>query len=268
MKLAIDKVAYGLTPYGADYGNHALAAYFKAVDGDYDYKKEELKHISDDEKEVALTDEDIAGYGLFDDLIQKCDEAGLSKELESYLLGNSTMYFIGDDFTADEYRTISMKFFEKLSYNSKDMQLVEIKRIAAERKMDEKSAIMHYIRAPYTVFAGSPINYTGVDQFYENFNYIVMKLNGCLKEPAPIACIEAQNHKFASFIIEADDSNIEEIKKDIEDNWVKGEIVRASNTKFFFVDTSDKPSEKVKEAANEKNWRLQRKLNYSGVLEF
>lgn len=268
MKLKIEKIEYGITPFGADYGNHAIAAYFKAVDGDYDYKKEELQHISDDEKEVALTDEDIAGYGLFDDLIRIAKEANLEEELNKYLLGNATMYFIGDDFTADEHRTISMKFFEKLSYNSKDMQLVEIKRIAAERKMDEKSAIMHYIRAPYTVFAGSPINYTGVDQFYENFNYIVMKLNPCLKEPAPIAAIEAQNHKFASMIIEANDDNIDEICQDLEENWVKGELVRAANTKFFFVDTSETPSEKVKEAANARNWRIQRKLDYSGVLEF
>lgn len=160
-----------------------------------------------------------------------------------------------------------MKFFEKISFLSKNMQLAAIRKIAEERKLDEKSAIMHYIRAPFSVFVGSPVNYTGVDQFYENFNFIIMKLNPCLKEPAPIAAIEAQNHKFASMVIEANDDNIDEICQDLEEKWVKAEIIRAIDSKFFFIDTSDKPSEKVKEAAVARGWRIQRKLDYSGVLE-
>lgn len=267
MKLTIDKIKYGITPYGADYGNHSLAVYIKAAEGDYGYTRESLLHISDDEQSAALTDEDIAGYGLVDDLMAAAHNANLGDKLNDYMLGNAPLYFVGDDFTDDAYRNVSMKFFEKISFLSKNMQLAAIRKIAEDRKLDEKSAIMHYIRAPFSVFVGSPVNYTGVDQFYENFNFIIMKLNPCLKEPAPIAAIEAQNHKFASMVIEANDDNIDEICQDLEEKWVKTEIIRAIDSKFFFIDTSDKPSEKVKEAAVARGWRIQRKLDYSGVLE-
>lgn len=264
LKLSIDKITYGIVPFGADAGNRTLAIYFKAANGEAEVpKREDLKMVTEDEKDKALSDVDLVAYRMVEDLFKMAEDAHLKKNLENYLLAKEQCYFVGDALAQDEFRKYSMALFEKLSRISKRMQLDVIQKIAKAEKLDEKSTIMRYISAPYTIFAGTATNYTGVDLFYENFNFVVVKLN--LKSPAPIAFMEVQNHKFVSYIIPATSDTIDEIESDLKKNYDGPGLIKDLPQKFFFVDYSN--SERVAEAADARRWRIQRPLEYEDALK-
>jgi hypothetical protein len=215
-KLEIEKVGYGIVPYGPGAGTLAVGVYFKEVEGEYTYEKPE-----DEKKDGTVwTDDEIAAHGLMADMLNLIKEKDIPEEWSKFLLAKHYGYFIGDCIAKAEHRPVTAKFFEMLDSAALAIQLKVIK----ERVIDpekQKSEIMKQLAAPMGVLVVGPNNYTGRDDFYQRFRIILCKYP-LDDEPNfnPMACVEIGNHNFATGILDFD-GDFEKQKKIIEEVYNK-----------------------------------------------
>jgi hypothetical protein len=258
MKLIVDKVQYGIVPFGADYGNRTLAVYFKEVDGDYDYEAPK-----DLPKDVKISDAEIIGNGLFEDIMSKVAEAKQEEYFGKFLMGLKSCYFVGDCLSNPDQREYSLVMFEVLSRAALETQK---KYFAGD---GDGSDIMKKLRAPYMVYVCSPTYFTGRVNFCENFNLVLCKMP-ISNEWNQMALVQIGNHNFTSFIFELKDN--EDIDKQLETirrEYIDRDAITAAPIKVFMVDEDkDKPDSKRRETllnfVEEQGWRLQRNLKCYG----
>lgn len=254
MKLVVDKVEFGVTPFGADYGNRSLAIYFKEADGDYTYKAPK-----DLPKDVKMTDEQIVGNGLFEDITSKVKDIKQDGYFSKFLMGGKSCYFIGDCLAKAEHRNYALNMFDCLSSVALETQ----KQYFAGQGATE-SDVMKQLRAPYMVWVTSPTVFTGRVNFAEQFNLVLCKMP-ISSEWNQMALVQIGNHNFTSFVFEIDSSkNVAEQLKTIESEYIARDAITVLPMKVFIVDNSDKPNKEIFDFAEKYGWRVQRSLKPYG----
>jgi len=260
-KLEIEKVGYGIVPYGPGAGTLAVGVYFKEVEGEYTYEKPE-----DEKKDGTVwTDDEIAAHGLMADMLNLIKEKDIPEEWSKFLLAKHYGYFIGDCIAKAEHRPVTAKFFEMLDSAALAIQLKVIK----ERVIDpekQKSEIMKQLAAPMGVLVVGPNNYTGRDDFYQRFRIILCKYP-LDDEPNfnPMACVEIGNHNFATGILDFD-GDFEKQKKIIEEVYNKenANAITLPEDRIFCIDHTG--NSEIAKYASEKGYRINRAMDYDGDL--
>ena len=264
-KLEIEKVGYGIVPYGPGAGTLAVGVYFKEVEGEYTYDKPK-----EEKKDGTVwTDDEIAAHGLMADMLNLIQKKDIPEEWSKFLLAKHYGYFIGDCIAKAEHRPVTAKFFEMLDSAALAIQLKVIK----ERVIDpekQKSEIMRQLAAPMGVLVVGPNNYTGRDDFYQRFRIILCKYP-LDDEPKfnPMACVEIGNHNFATGILDFD-GDFEKQKKIIEEVYNKenANAITLPEDRIFCIDHTG--NSEIAKYASEKGYRINRAMVYEGdlVLKF
>jgi hypothetical protein len=92
-------------------------------------------------------------------------------------------YFVGDEWISKENRGVTGEFFRLFSRIS-----VETQRMLAIQKLAE----------PYMAWVGTPTHYTGMDDFYQQFNHCVVDCP-LSADYNQMAFMEQKNHPFTRF---------------------------------------------------------------------
>lgn len=255
MKLVVDKVTYGLVPYGPGTGTRSLGIYFKETEGDFDYKAEL------DDKGNPLTEDTnaINAAGILGDILNKIKADKLEQPWASFLLGREYVYFIGEDSAAPAYRKIIGTMLEVVAKMALDIQKKQFEGIEDEKKL---AAVKKQLHAPMPVFVGEPKYYTGLDTFYENFNLVLLQLP--LTSDAKfnqMAMVEVANHAFSVFVLKMNKDKFEEQKKVLKESYEDIGALSLPPTRVFIVDETGDDS--IAEFALNRGYRINHKMNYS-----
>lgn len=171
--MKISSVSYEIIPYGTAVGDRALIVRVSSEKNGENYE-DEAKAMFADLKALCAADKE------------------LDAQLELALIAKTQFYFCGDALPDPENAKATSTFFSLLSVESLNRQ--------------KNSVHVTQLHAPFLGFIGSPLYYTGEEQFYENFNYLVITcgLVGITEKTIPefyrdFAMIEISRHKFASF---------------------------------------------------------------------
>ena len=116
--------------------------------------------IPEGQKEPAREDLTKECEAVLEDVKKKLEEKGLEDDWVDFLLSKKYGFFIGEDMANKNCIDESMILFAMISHISHDLQNEETVEF---RKQPPKFA-----------FKGKPINYSGVKQFYENFNVVLI----------------------------------------------------------------------------------------------
>ena len=92
-------------------------------------------------------------------------------------------YFVGDNWMAKENRIVTGEFFRLVARVA-----VETQRVFGIQKMTE----------PYFGWVGTPLHFTGMDDFYQQFNHCVVWCP-LSKDYNQLAFMEQKNHAFTRF---------------------------------------------------------------------
>lgn len=267
-KLVIKSVEFGITPYGAGNGTHAVKVEFDEVEGTYSY--EEPKEPKKDGS--IWTNEEIAAFGLMQDVIKLLEEKDYGKEWSKFLLARNYGYFVGDMLAAPEHRDVSEKFFDLIDSTSLASQIKWLKDVTGITEEDKlKAEYMKRLTAPLTTLVTKPLHFTGKDDFYQRFRFIVCKYplgKEYLKEhfnDMSMAIVEIANHNFAVGIFDFD-GDTKEYFESYKDIYKDGEIITLPGDRIFVVD--HKGDKDLAKFAFEKGYRLNRALDYGDGISF
>lgn len=171
--MKISSVSYELIPYGTAVGDRALIVQVSPEKNGENYE-DEAKAMFADLKAICAADK------------------VLDAQLELALIAKTQFYFSGDALPDPANAKTTSTFFSLLSVESLNRQ--------------KNSVHVTQLHAPFLGFIGNPLYYTGEEQFYENFNYLVITcgLKGITEKNIAeyyrdFAMIEISRHKFASF---------------------------------------------------------------------
>lgn len=171
--MKIESVSYELIPYGTATGDRALIVKVSPEKNGENYE-DEAKAMLADLKAICAQDK------------------VLNDQLELALIAKTQFYFAGDALLDPENAKTTSTFFSLISVESLNRQ--------------KNSVHVTQLHAPFLGFIGNPLYYTGEEQFYENFNYLVITcgLDGITEKNTAdyyrdFAMIEISRHKFASF---------------------------------------------------------------------
>jgi hypothetical protein len=130
-------------------------------------------------------------------LLQQVKDYLTPGQYEELLVGQLHLLWEGTpgiDVADTAIRADLLQFVEVFSKESLDYQVKTLKRDS------------HGLRPPFMELHTLGLNYTGNDEFYENFNYVVvlpaLSWTGKPKEEryAPFALVEISKHKFSTFV--------------------------------------------------------------------
>lgn len=255
MKLVVDKVNYGLVPYGPGTGTRALGIYFSTKDGEFTYEAEK------DEKGNPITSDKIIinAAGILQDILNEIKNKKYEVPWANFLLGREYVYFIGTELASPDYRKIIANLFEGLSHMALEVQKKSFENIEDEKKL---AAVKKQLHAPMPVFVGEPKYYTGRDQFYENFNIILLQLPlGEGDKFNQMAMVEVANHAFSTFVIKMDKENFEKEKKVLKEKYEDIGALSLPTSRIFIVDKDG--SDEIAQYALDKGYRINHTMNYS-----
>lgn len=259
MKLVIEKVHYGLVPYGPGTGNRAIGITFAEAEGEYTYEAEK------DEKGNPVTTDPttIAAAGILGDILKEVKEKELELPWANYLLGREYIYFIGTCTAAPEHRPVIESLLEGLSKMGLDVQKKSFESIAPEDKLGE---VKKQLRAPMPVWVGEPKYYTGRDTFYEYFNLVLLKLpltDGV--QFNQMTMVEVANHAFSTYIIEMNKKDFENQKKVLEDSYKSIDALALPPQRIFVIDVDGDNT--IAQFALDEGYRLNRKMIYDSKFQ-
>lgn len=151
----------------------------------------------------------------------KCAEAILNdikNELETnhyeevwvdFLLAKRYGVFTGNDMASEDEVDTSDILFRMISHISHDMQN-DIEEVEFRK------------RPPMFVYAGEPVHYTGLKQFYENFNVLFCRVSPKELPENMFALLEMQKHTFCN--IEAVCDNAEDVDAFVSNYLINDQI--------------------------------------------
>lgn len=269
-KLVVKDVSYGIVPYGPGCGTHAISVVFGEEEGDYTYEEPKVEKK---DKTIWKTEE-IAAWGLLQDVLAALKEKELGDEWSKFLLVRNYGYFVGDCLSAPEHRPVSSLFFDMVDSSALAIQLKVLKENmggADDEKM--KSAYLKQITAPSTVLVTRPLHFTGKDDFYQRFHFILCKYpleKEYLKDnfnKMQMAIVEISNHNFATGILDFD-KDVEEKMESFKTTYQNGDVFTLPEDRIFIID--HKGDDKLAEFSKESGYRLNRAMDYSGdvILKF
>lgn len=116
--------------------------------------------IPEGQKEPAKEDLVKECEAVLENIKTKLEEKKLEEEWVDFLLSRKYGFFVGEDLANKNCIDESMVLFAMISHISHDLQNEETVEF---RKQPPKFA-----------FKGKPINYSGIKQFYENFNVVLI----------------------------------------------------------------------------------------------
>ena len=254
MKLVVDKVQYGLVPYGPGTGTRAIGVTIKEADGDYTYEAEK------DEKGNPVTSDPatIAAAGLLQDILKEVETQQLKQPWANFMLGREYVYFIGEAIASPEHRGVFNVMMEGVAHMALEIQKKAFENTAPEDKLSQVKKELH---APMPVWVGEPKYYTGRDQFYENFNLVLLKLP--LNEDAKfnqMTMVEVANHAFSTYVLPMSSETFESKKKVLEEKYKAIDALALPPSRIFIVDESG--DDKIAQYALDEGFRLNRKMTY------
>lgn len=173
--------------------------------------------IPEGQTEIPKQDLVDACEKLLDDVKAKLEEKQLQEEWVNFLLSRKYGFFIGEEMANKNCVEESMILFAMISHISHDLQKDETVEF---RKQPPKFA-----------FKGKPINYTGLKQFYENFNVVLIDCDTA--EPKNMfAFLEMSKNIF---------SNVQCVVKTVEDvnnfykNYIEKETVQCDPNRVSVI---------------------------------
>lgn len=181
--------------------------------------KDDGKQFTIPEGQKTATKEDLvnACEKVLDDIKAKLEKKNLQDEWVDFLLSRKYGFFIGEDMANKNCVDESMVLFQMISHISHDLQNEETVEF---RKQPPKFG-----------FKGKPINYTGLKQFYENFNVVL--INCDITEPKNMfAYLEMSKNIF---------SNVQCVCKTAEDvenfynNYVKKDNIQCDMNRVSII---------------------------------
>lgn len=254
MKLVVEKVNYGVVPYGPGTGNRAIGVTFKEVEGNYTYEAEK------DENGQPVTDDPlmINAAGILNDILTEVKAKGYELPWANFLLGREYLYFIGTDTASPEGRPVIAAMLEGVSHMALETQKKAFESIAPQDKLGEVKKQLH---APMPVWVGEPKYYTGRDSFYENFNLVLLKVP--LTENADfnqMTMVEVANHAFSTYILEVNTEKFEEQTKVLKESYENIGALALPPQRIFIIDEDG--DKQIAQYALDKGYRLNRKMSY------
>lgn len=254
MKLIVEKVHYGLVPYGPGTGNRAVGITFAEADGEYTYEAEK-----DENGQPVTTDPVmINAAGLLGDILKAIKDQKLELPWANFLLGREYVYFIGTETASPEARPIISAMMEGLAHMALDVQKKSFESVAPQDKI---GAVKKELHAPMPVWVGEPKYYTGRDTFYENFNLVLLKLP--LEEDTTfnqMTMVEVANHAFSTYVLEMDSESFESKTKVLDEKYRSIDALALPPQRIFIVDKSD--DNRIAQYALDEGYRLNRKMTY------
>lgn len=255
MKLVVNKVSYGLVPYGPGTGNRAIGIYFTEVEGEFDYVSEK------DEKGNDLTTDPVTikSAGLLKDILDSIQAAKLEIPWANFLLGREYTYFIGEETANPAYRDIIANLMAGLSHMALEVQKKAFKDVEDQDKL---SAVKKQLHAPMPVFVGQPKYYTGKDTFYENFNLVLLQVP--LSENPEfnqMTMVEVANHAFSTYVLKMNKKDFETQKKVLEESYEKIGALSLAPQRIFIVDEDG--DDEIAQFALDRGYRINHKMGYS-----
>lgn len=139
--------------------------------------------IPEGQDKVPQEDYVKACEAILDEVKVKLEEKELQDAWVDFLLSKNYAFFIGEDMANKNCVDESMILFKMISHISHDLQ--------------NEETVEFRKRPPMFAFKGKPINYTGLKQFYENFNMVLIDCD--TDEPKNMfAFLEMTKHIFAN----------------------------------------------------------------------
>lgn len=158
-----------------------------------------LHFLFEESKEkVPETNEEIkkAIDKLFlEDIKNLLDEKKLENEWVDFMTAKTYGIFSGNCLPDPKNARIIQNFLAYIGHISHEMQ--------------KEESVEFRKRPPMMCFYGEPVHFTGNEQFYENFNIVIIECDP-VKVPPAFALIEMQNHNFAN--LQAKCKTVEDVK--------------------------------------------------------
>lgn len=161
-----------------------------------------------------------------------------------FLLAKKYGVFTGDEMASEANLPESDILFKMISHISHDMQN-DIEEVEFRK------------RPPMFVFSGSPKYYTGLNQFYENFNVVFCNVAPASLPENMFAFLEMQKHTFCS--IQAVASSAEDVQA-FYDNYLANEQVQADPNRTVVLVVDPAAGDAVVEKAGELKMRVMASL--------
>ncbi len=165
---------------------------------------------------------------------------GWEEEWVDFLLAKKYGIFTGDAMAAEENLDTSDILFRMISHISHDMQN-DIEEVEFRK------------RPPMFVFSGEPKYYTGLKQFYENFNVLFCKVDPMNPPENMFAFLEMQKHTFCN--VEAVCSSVAEVEA-FYNNYLADENTAADPNRTTIIIEDATTADSVVEKANELKIRV------------
>jgi len=177
--MKIENVEYSLIPFGTATGDRAINV--KVVD---------TKNGETSEEEAKAMISDLKAFCSQDKVLEE--------QLELAFIAKTQFYFEGDCLAEGKNSKTSSLFFDLISVESLSRQ--------------QNSVHVTKLRPPFLGYTGSPTMYSGSNNFYEQFNYLIIScgLKGINESNLSeyyrdFAMIEISRHQFCSFAFKIKD---------------------------------------------------------------
>lgn len=186
--LKLNKVEVGLYPASQLQGMSVIH-FDLSDDKEAEYEKDENGKPTQEAKVKNAE-------AILDAIKKELDEKHIEEEWIDFLLAKKYGVFTNDDLASEDNVEISDILFKFISHMSHEIQN-EIEEVEFRK------------RPPMFVFYGTPKHYTGLHQFYENFNVVLCKVDPNNAPENMFAFLEMQKHTFCN--IEAVCKTAEEV---------------------------------------------------------
>ena len=170
---------------------------------------------------------------ILEDIRKELEANHWEEEWVDFLLAKKYGVFTGNEMAAEDEVDTSDVLFRMISHISHDMQN-DIEEVEFRK------------RPPMFVFKGEPIYYTGLKQFYENFNVVFCRVDANALPENMFALLEMQKHTFCN--IEAICNNAEDVEN-FYNNYLANDQIQAdpNRTTALLIDKDSDAA--VKKAA-------------------
>lgn len=201
--LKLNKVEVGLYPASQLQGMSVIH-FDLSEDKDYKYEKGEDGKPTQEAKVKNAE-------AVLDSIKKALEEQHIEEEWVNFLLASKYGVFTNEDMASEENLDISDILFKFISHMSHEIQ-------------NEIEDVEFRKRPPMFVFFGSPKHYSGLSQFYENFNVVLCRVDPNNLPENMFAFLEMQKHTFC---------NIEAVCKSAEDveafykNYIDNDQIKA-----------------------------------------
>ncbi len=233
--LKLNKLEVGVFPSSQMQGMPVI--HFDLFDDGTEYEKDEQGKPTQD----GLVK---CAEGILNQIKEHLETDHFEEDWVDFLLAKKYGVFTGDDMASEANLPESDILFRMISHISHDMQN-DIEEVEFRK------------RPPMFVFSGTPKYYTGLNQFYENFNVVFCNVKPNELPENMFAFLEMQKHTFCN--IQAVASSAEDVQA-FYDNYLANEQTQADPNRTVVLVEDPTVGDAVVEKASELKMRVMASL--------